>query len=162
MATIRDLLARIERTADCRVLPAAGSPRLRPGEALPPDLDIFYKLCGGVEFFHGADYPVRVVGPDSFVRANPVILGEDHPEDRSDRWYIVAVGVAEEAISIDLGTARLGRCYDSFWDSHGVAGSCAIIAESFSELLEELLRAEGGYWFWLGPGFGRFGDAYDK
>lgn len=55
-------------------------------------------------------------------------------------------------VTIDCSADRLGRCYDSFWDSHGVAGSCSIVALSFTDLLQRLLDNNGDYWYWLGDG----------
>lgn len=105
---------------------------------------------------------MEVVAPTELVRANPVILGEEHPDDPTDTWYIVARGGAEEAITIDLSESRNGRCHDSFWDRHGLAGDCPIVARSFNELLEHLLSNAGRYWYWLDDGFEGYGDAYDR
>jgi hypothetical protein len=52
-------------------------------------------------------------------------------------------------------------CYDSFHEVHGMPGSCAVVALSFTDLLERLLAARGGHWYWLEPGFASLGDAYD-
>lgn len=57
---------------------------------------------------------------------------------------------------------RLGRCYDSNWEIHGVAGSCPIIANSFTELLERLVMNNGKHWYWLQDDFTSLGDAYDE
>jgi antitoxin YokJ len=48
---MRDLLDRIASTAGCRVLPMAGLPAVEAGHVLPADLEDFYTLCGGAEFF---------------------------------------------------------------------------------------------------------------
>ena len=47
-------------------------------------------------------------------------------------------------ITIDLFKERLGKCYDSFWDRYGVVGEQPIIANSFTELLEQLFKGKGG------------------
>lgn len=104
---------------------------------------------------------MSIVAANGLVGANSEIVGSECPEDVSDSWYIVARGGREEAISIDLHPDRLGRCYDSFWDRHGVAGSCAVVALSFGELLGRLLDAEGEYLYWLVNGGVNYGDAYD-
>lgn len=68
---------------------------------------------------------------------------------------------AVEAISVDCSPQRLGLCYDSFWDRHGVVGDCAVLARSFTELLQRLFEARGGYWYWLRDDAPNYGDAYD-
>lgn len=57
---------------------------------------------------------------------------------------------------------RLGYCYDSFWDRYGVVGEQPIIANSFTELLEQLFKGKGGYYYWLQDNFECIGDAYDN
>ncbi len=162
MTEIQRLLSNIGRTRDCKMAAPRGQPVLRVGDRLPEDLAEFYRLAGGTALFEHGMYPIRVVGPEELVRANPEIVGADCPDDISDAWYIVARGGREEAITIDCCAGRLGRCYDSFWDRHGVAGDCRIVALSFTELLQRLLDGEGGYWYWLGIGGPGYGDAYDE
>jgi antitoxin YokJ len=156
------LIRRIKRTPDCAVAPPMGMPALREQDRLPDDLAHFYRLCGGVRLFESAAYPIGVVGPDALVRSNPVIVGSEAPDDITDAWYIVARSGAGEMLSIDFSPGRLGRCYDSFWDGHGIAGSCPIVATSFSELLRRLFADRGGRSYWLGDGDPGYGDAYDE
>jgi len=159
MTDLQHLLAHIARTRDCTVTSPRGQPVLRDSERLPDDLAEFYRLVGDVRLFDHGTYPFRIVGPDELVRANPEIVAAEFPDDISDSWYIVARGGPEEAITIDCNPARLGRCHDSFWDCHGVAGVCPVIALSFTELLQRLFDSAGGYMYWLAvdPGYG---DAY--
>lgn len=105
---------------------------------------------------------MRIVGPSEFVRANPEIVGAESPDDISDSWYILARGGSEEAISIDCSTERIGRCYDSFWDRHGVVDECRVVALCFTELLTRLFDRQGGYWYWLDEGAPAYGDAYQR
>lgn len=65
-------------------------------------------------------------------------------------------------ITIDLEKERLGRCYDSFWDRHGVVGECAVIAQTFTELVSQLYSNQGKSLFWLDDKFNYLGDAYDE
>jgi hypothetical protein len=157
---MKNLLDRIAATAGCQVLPEDGSPTIEPGHRLPDDLNAFYKLCGGVEFFAEAPFSVRTSSPSELVLANPVIIGEQ-VDDISDSWYIIGRGGGGEFMSIDLDPDRVGTCYDSFREVHGVPGSSAVIALSFTDLLERLLAARGGHWYWLEPDFVSLGDAYD-
>ena len=127
---------------------------------LPADLEDFYTLCGGAELFSGALFSVRISSPDEFVLSNPVIIRE-RCDDISGSWYIVGRGGDREFISTDLDPRRAGTCYDSFREIHGTPGHCAVVALSFTDLLERLLAARGGHWYWLEPGFVSLGDAYD-
>lgn len=162
MTELQRLLHQIGRAHDCKVAPPRGRPVLRDGDLLPDDLAEFYELVGDVRLFEHSTYPIRIVGPEEFVRANPEIVGTECPDDISDSWYIVARGGREEAITIDCSADRRGRCYDSFWDRHGVAGDCRIVALSFTELLRRLFECGGGYWYWCAVDAPDYGDAYGK
>ena len=54
------------------------------------------------------------------ILANPVIIGELCEEDISSKWYIICKDLEENYITFDSSVERNGRCYDSFWDRHGV------------------------------------------
>lgn len=155
-----ELLQEIERTPDCLVLPRAGMPKVELGHELPDDLLNFYDQCGGVELFTGAPFPVRISRPSELVLANPVIIGERYA-DLSDSWYLIGRGGSGEFISIDLAPERVGRCYDSFREVHGVPGSNPVIATSFIDLIGRLFESKGQHWYWLEPDFVSLGDAYD-
>ena len=158
---MRQLLDRVATTPGCRLLPVAGLPALEPGHVLPRDMASFYDLCGGADLFEGAPYGVRMSSPSDLRPSNPVIVGQQVDDDISATWYIAASGGGGEFISIDLHPDRLGRCYDSFREVHGVPGSCAIIAQSFTDLIERLIASKGSHWYWLDPEFESLGDAYD-
>jgi hypothetical protein len=151
----------IRATPGCSLEPPGGPPPLEPRHALPDDLRAFYEACGGARLFEGAHYAVRISGPAELVPSNPEIIGEQVDDDITSSWYIVARDDEGNAISIDLEPARLGRCYDSFVDVHGVAGSCAVVALSFTELVERLVASAGGHWYWLEPDWQPIGDAYE-
>lgn len=161
MTDIEQLLDQIDRTHGCTVLAPRGQPVLREGDRLPDDLAEFYRRAGGVSLFAHSTYPIRVVGPEALARSNPEIVGSECPDDISDFWYIVARAGREEAITIDCSSSeRIGRCYDSFWDRHGVAGDCRVVALSFTELLQRLFGNGGAYWYWLADDAPDYGDAY--
>lgn len=63
------------------------------------------------------------------------MIGEKTEYDISSNWYIIGRDMNKEYITIDLNPLRLGRCYDSYWENHGVPGNCAIIATTFTELI---------------------------
>lgn len=160
------LLEKIKNSDGCILLPPSGLPQVNGAQALPQDVEEFYRRCGGIKFFVGSVYSMEIVAPDKFKLSNPVILPEgweaDIPsDDISNDWYVVAEAGPEQRISIDLNRTRLGKCYDSFWDIHASPGDCPILAASFTELLERIYRCQGGYWFWLADDFTSLGDAYD-
>ena len=112
---------------------------------------------------------VSIVPPTRCVIANPVILGEEvaeqarrmKEEDISWSWYIIADCGMGGFITIDLDQQRLGKCYDSFHETHGLKENTAIIALSFTELVLSLYEKRGNYWYWLQPDVITLGDAYD-
>jgi antitoxin YokJ len=136
---IQLLIDKIKKLPNCLVHPPAGFPDIEKEDALPSDLNEFYKICGGIDLFIDCDYAIKIVSPQEFVLANPTIIGERAEYDISSNWYIIGDDMEGNYITIDLDKSRLGRCYDSFWDVHGVAGNCHIIAGSFTELLEHLM-----------------------
>jgi antitoxin YokJ len=158
---VTSLAERVSETRNCYLRDAAGMPSVDPGLALPPDLETFYASCGGAHLFTGLPFEIQISSPIEFVSSNPVIVGRRIFDDISDSWYIVAHGGAGEFLSIDLHPDRLGICYDSFHEVHGVPGSCAVVARSFTDLVDRLLRAHGGHWYWLDRDFVSLGDAYD-
>ncbi|MCX7571380.1 SMI1/KNR4 family protein [Tumebacillus sp. DT12] len=159
--SIQQLIEKIRTLPDCEVYPAAGLPAVEPEHSLPVDVREFYQACGGVELFKSADYAAVIVTPQEFVLANPVIVGERYEEDITSNFYIIAREAGGEYLTIDLDAERLGRCYDSFSDRHGIVGETQIIALSFTELLENLIRNKGRYWYWLEDDHVSLGDAYD-
>lgn len=168
MTSVSQLLATIQKTPDCSIRPALGLPEVAAGHVLPDDLIEFYKLCGGVSLFSSSAYSMEIVPPDRLVLANPVIfIGVSVDQLRQSRndiswsWYIIGEGENRQYLTIDLAPDRLGRCYDSFWDTHAMPGYSPIIARSFTELLAGLLANQGRHWYWLQPGFTPVGDAYE-
>ncbi len=155
------LLDKVKNFPNCIVHSPSVYPVVETGNLLPSDLYNFYKLCGGIELFIDCDYGITIVSPKEFVLANPVIIGEKAEYDISSNWYIIGRDKNNNYLTIDLHKSRLGRCYDSHWDIHGVAGSCPIIANSFIGLLDSLIMNNGEYWYWLQDNFKTLGDAYD-
>ncbi|WP_312886473.1 SMI1/KNR4 family protein [Paenibacillus foliorum] len=145
---------------DCRVSPPKGLPRTND-HSLPLDLKRFYELCGGVVLFENKDFHIQIAPPNEFILSNPVIVGEQVDGNISSHWYIVGLGGNGDYISIDLHQDRLGKCYDSFWDRHGVMGDCPVVAKTFTELINRLVQNNGERWYWLSEDFESLGDAYD-
>ena len=161
----RDILRLIDiikNNSDYSFKYPCGQPLLRAGEVLPDDLRLFYEKCGGV-IFNNNRFQFEIVKPKEMILINPVVVGELCEDDISSGWYIICKDIENNYISIDLGEKRLGRCYDSFWDRHGIVGECSIIARNFTELLCNLIFNQGEEFpYWLGENFDYIGDAYDE
>lgn len=163
MEKIKQLLTQIKNLPHCRILEPNGLPIIDEDKhVLPNDLREFYSLCGGLVLFENEKYPIYLVPPDKFVLANPIIVGEVCEEDISSNWYIICNDGTDEYLTIDLHEDRLGKCYDSFFDRHGLVGESQIIATSFTDLLERLVQNKGKYLYWLKSDFVSLGDAYDE
>ncbi|GAM12377.1 unknown [Mesobacillus selenatarsenatis SF-1] len=128
------MIDKIKKLPNCFVHPPTGIPDVEKGHTLPSDLKEFYKICGGIDLFVGCDYAIKIVSPQGFVLANPVIIEERAEYDISSNWYIIGDNMNGDYITIDLDKLRLGRRFDSSWDVHGVAGSCPIVETSFTNL----------------------------
>ncbi|MES5939216.1 MULTISPECIES: SMI1/KNR4 family protein [unclassified Bacillus cereus group] len=162
MENINQLIKKVKSLPNCRVQEPTELPIIdKDKHMLPGDLKEFYSLCGGLTLFENEEYPIRIVTPEEFILANPVIVGELCEEDISSNWYIICNDGKDEYLTIDLSEERLGRCYDSFFDRHGIVGETEIIATSFTDLLEKLIKNNGQYWYWLKSEFESLGDAYD-
>lgn len=159
--TVSELIVQLANDESCDTIPSQGLPNISEGLDLPNDVQEFYQAFAGAVLYRDADYAIEIVRPQEFVRANPVIVGEDCPEDISFDWFIIAKS-GGQYVTIDLSQVRHGRCYDSFWDRHGVAGDCAIVAGSFTVLLERLMDGRGQRWYWLRDDYSPIGDAYDE
>lgn len=129
---------------------------------VPADLARFFELCGGMQLFPRSDYPMRIFCPREFGIANVRIVGEMAlPGSISNSWYAVAEGRSNEFIAIDLDPEELGRCYDSFWETHADPGNSPTIARSFTELLDTIYLNQGTRRYWLRADHKSLGDAYD-
>lgn len=159
---IIELIEKIKNSKDCTVFKSCGFPSIGKSARLPNDLKQFYEKCGGMSLFPNKRFGFKIVNPQEFIVANPVIVGDICEYDISSNWYIICSYKESNYITIDLQKDRLGRCYDSFWDRHGVVGECAIIAESFTELISNLFNSRGETIYWLDADFQCKGDAYDE
>ncbi|KKB73052.1 MULTISPECIES: SMI1/KNR4 family protein [Bacillus] len=163
MSKINQFITEIKSLPNCRIHKPAGLPEIdQTKHILPEDVKEFYRLCGGVSLYENEEYPIHIVSPEEFVLANPVIVGELCEEDISSNWYMICNDGKDEYLTIDLHKKRLGRCYDSFFDRHALIGESQIVAASFTDLFERLIRNRGHYWYWLESDFQSLGDAYDE
>ena len=136
--------------------------------ALPPDVQAFYALTDGATVHAGLPTELRIPPLAELQITNALlyppgdVIWEELEDDISQHW--LAIGLAPEMsqyVSLDLAPERLGRCMDSFIDTHASPGDCALIAASFADWLAQLL-ASPQQWFWLRDGFEPLGDAYDE
>ena len=152
---LRDLACR----DGCVLAIPEGVPVTKPEHDLPDDLETFYSICGGLRLTRPN---LGIVSPARFQPVNQVVLSKERRADASAAWYLIAESDASataELVSIDLRTDARGRCYDSFWDRHGVAGSMPVIAESFTSFLRRVAASDAAYW--TSREFVPLGDAYD-
>jgi antitoxin YokJ len=161
MSVIARLLKELESKRECILHGPVGAPTMLDGQMLPDDLLEFYRICGGFELSKDSNYPLTLSSPSKLTASNMTIIGEDIQDDQTAFWRIIAIGRTDEYISIDVSAEKTGRCYDSYADRHGVAGSCAIIALSFTEFLENLASQVSERPYWLDASFRGHGDAYD-
>ncbi|MBP1960824.1 SMI1/KNR4 family protein [Paenibacillus aceris] len=163
MSNVIRFINEAKTLSNCEVYPAVLTlPKLRSSHILPSDLEEFYKECGGMQLFNDSDFPYRVIPPIEINLANLEILGEEVEDDITKDWYTIVDCGNGDFITIDLHPERLGRCYDSFHETHGLVGETPIIALSFAELLDQLFQFKGNRIFWLEDNFIALGDAYDK
>ncbi len=160
---MKQLIEIIKTLPNCRVHGPTRLPKFdKDKHVLPSDLKEFYSLCGGLVLFENEEYAIHIVAPEEFVLANPIIIGELCADDISSNWYIIGKDCMDGYVTMDLSDERLGRCYDSFFDRHGIVGESQIIANSFTDLLINLINNQGQYWYWLKRNFKPLGDAYDE
>lgn len=90
------------------------------------------------------------------------VIWEELEDDISQKWYLIAKSESlSQYISIDLSEVNIGKCYDSFLETHANPNDSPIISKNFTELLVRLYATKGKNWFWLESNFESYGDAYD-
>lgn len=154
------LIKKIASTPDCRLFEADGLPTIDEKHRLPKDIREFYEQCGGAVLYENADYQIYILRLAEFKLANLVIVGELCEEDISSEWYIVCTDGKGEYLTIDLNEDRKGKCYDSFFDRHGIVGETQVIATSFTDLIQRLLDNKGRHRYWLSDNFSTLGKSF--
>ena len=118
-------------------------------------MQAFYALTDGATVHAGLPTELRIPTLAELQSTNALlyppgdVIWEELEDDISQHW--LAIGLAPEMsqyVSLDLAPERLGRCMDSFIDTHASPGDCAVIANSFADWLAQLL-ASPQPWFWL-------------
>lgn len=165
MSAIDDLIRAVRQSGDCEVRDPTRRPSAEERARLPADHVRWLEEIGQARMFPGGDGGIDILPVEQVVAANPLIRMVSGPTgDISDDWVTVAKvsDATDHFLTMDLGPARLGRVYDSFWDRHAIAGSTDIIAMSFTDLIARILAAQGRELWWTLPSFARLGDAYDE
>jgi hypothetical protein len=83
---------------------------------------------------------------------------EETEGDISWSWYVIAEGHSGQYVTIDLSPERNGLCYNSLWELH--PGNSTIIAESFTDFLNQTAHHTGETWYWDSPSYLPIGQAY--
>ena len=163
MKSFDEIIAELQNRADCHFRPATRLPAVSPGLELPPDLIAFYKRFSEARLFSDDGYDPRchILPPEQFVQVGEAIMGEPTTKAIEHSWYALADVRDGNYFGIDLLPQRLGRCYDCFHETYGDPGYCAVIALSFTKLLNHLAVA-GNEAFWLAEDFPGYGDAYER
>ena len=132
--------------SDCTTVPSAGL----PNGPIPNDLADFYQHYSSAVFYPQARYSFTIQSP-ILERSDFVVMNEDLEDPDSANWYVL-VKCEDQIISIDLTPGpQFGYCYDSFWDSYPSADESTLIAKSFTELVEKIIKSGGKNLFWV-PG----------
>ena len=169
MSELAELLGNMHSHPQCLMDSPTGIPAVQQGHhILPEDIQLFYRLCGGLTLVEGEYYLARIVSPHEVIQSNSMFFYGFTPEelDRTKdepswSWYIIGHGDSGMYISIDFGPSRLGFCYYSFWDSHAEEGKSPIIATSFFDLLNRMWASRGMSFYEGKPEFKSLGDFYD-
>lgn len=124
--SLQALLECVAADPNGRLSPPVGRPSVLERQRVPADLAEFYDRADGAVLFDRSPCAVTVSSPVELIQTNVVILGSEHPEDRSADWYVIARTDGRQLISIDLAEdlQRNGRCYDSWDETHGLAVRC--------------------------------------
>jgi len=160
---ISEILIELRKDSNFEIVPACGQPILKEGHILPKDLKEFFDMCGGIScYINNGGFPIDILSPSGFKQANELLLGSGYEDDISSSWYTIVDAKDGNYITIDCNKVRLGKCYESFEYSHAVSGNCPIIALSFTELLNNIFKYKGDYFYWKDNGkIKLYGDAYD-
>lgn len=159
---LEEIIMQMKKNNNFEVKKPCGLPKTMKNHILPEDVKEFYSICGGIEcYLEYGGFPLTILEPSKVKLANLIVLGEQYEEDISSSWYVIADAEDGNYISIDFNRDRLGRCYESFEYSHAVKNNCPIIAKSFTELLINIFKYSGDYFFWKDEKVTHYGDAYD-
>ncbi len=165
MSQIKELIELIKKNSECIVhSPSTDKINLE----VPDDLMEFYEYTNGVSLFPDKPYGIEIVEKSKLISTNEFlypkndVIWEELENDVTNDWFLIAKSdELSQYISVDLTKDKFGKCYDSFYDTHGEEGMSQIIAKNFTDLLTNLYKIKGLNWFWLESDFENLGDAFD-
>jgi len=158
----------ISKDPNCRVFEP--NKELTIDRAIPEDLELFFKLTNGISLFENEPFGIKIIGKEDFISTNEYLYDEDDliweelDGDVTNEWFLIAKSPElAQYISIDLTEERFGKCYDSYFSTHGEEGMSEIVANSFTELLWNFYNSKGTgeSWYWIKKNFEKIGDAFD-
>src|SRR5436190_21183044 len=156
MVTLDDILTELQSREDCDFRSATRPPALPPDVRLPDDLAMFYSQFSEARLFGPDDPRCHISAPADFVNIGLAVCSERTTDPVQEYWYALAHVRDGNYFAIDLHPSRLGRCYDVFHECFlDMPDECAIIALSFTELLQRTAAAGDNAW-WL-AGFKGYG-----
>lgn len=151
--TLESVLELLRNRDDNEVLPPSGLPVAQNRMSLPPEIEHFYRLCGGVKIgiFEDDFFSWRVVTPSEFVEALPLVLGlsyESEKEFWEQNWAKCLYRFAEnqtgdERVLVSCGDRHNGMFLDGHQESFG-CDNMRLIARTLPELLLALADAPMG------------------
>jgi cell wall assembly regulator SMI1 len=137
------------------------------GYVLPTDLKEFYQLTNGASLFKEPPglygdaqvYQYYIDRVEHIGRVRVDLLGEEGDDDQyaPASWYGVC-DIEADYVAIDLATVKGSFCLviDCWHESFGWTGDSKIIAQSFTEFLDQLLQSKGDQ-YWLDSDFKHYG-----
>lgn len=138
---------------------------------LPNDLIEFYRLCGGLVYEIDEGLEIEILPLDKVSVAYPLYFDETIIEEEKKKglfgyhafyqWYVVANCGDGYYLCMDLHPDRKGKCYEGNWQTFAMRDHSPIVANSFTELLSNILHYTNEDFFWLEDQFKSLGDAYD-
>ncbi|QOV90212.1 SMI1/KNR4 family protein [Humisphaera borealis] len=150
MSTIEDIVRRAKVNPLCHLLPPAGAPNIPKPFKLPTEVTRFYDLCGGIGLLDkvGDPYPrYQIVAPSEVVNVCMATIGDEYYlEPPLDGWFGIGKPDGSDAVVVDLNEDGYGRCYDVFHETFADPNAAKVIALTFTEFLENLLRLGRNHW----------------
>ena len=101
MERLQRILKSISETNGCKLVKREKPINIEIGIILPDDLRFYFENYTSITFWEKSNYSVKIVGIEGFKKANPIIIGEDAPDDISNNWFIIADD-NPQFITIDL------------------------------------------------------------
>lgn len=151
--TLESALERLRCRDDCEVYPPSGVPATGDQLKLPPEIECFYRLCGGAKIgiFEDDYFSWRVVPPFEFVEALPLVLGLSYESEKSfweHHWAQCFYRFAENQTGDERVLVLCGDRHNGlFFDGHQESFACdnmRLIARTLPELLLALADAPMG------------------